>query len=130
MLYVDNVLISGGNLGVIKRLKKALMGCFAITDMGEVSLTLGLNVTGNYEEGTLTTTQKDYVQNVLERHGMLDSNSVHIPRYGPELSEEQPEDRLLEAQGVKFYQAVAGSVLFLAQVTRYDIYMLHGQSTN
>ena len=52
---------------------------------------------------------------------MQDCNSVHTPGYGPELSEEQPKVKLLGAQGVKFYQAIMGSVLYLAQVTRYDI---------
>ena len=92
--------------------------------MGEVSLILRMNVTRTYEEGTLTITQKyyvHYVQNILERYGMLDCNSVHTPGYGPELSEEQPEDNLLGAQGVKLYQAIVGSVLYLSQVTRYDI---------
>ena len=52
---------------------------------------------------------------------MQDCNSVHTPGYGPELSEEQPKGKLLGAQGVKFYQAIMVSVLYLAQVTRYDI---------
>ncbi len=120
-LYVDDILISGNNPGVVKRLKKALMDRFAMTDMGEVSLILGMSVTRNYEKGTLTITQKDYVHNILERYGMLDCNSVHTPGYGPELSEEQPEEKLLGSQGVKLYQAIVGSVLYLAQVTRYDI---------
>ena len=97
------------------------MDRFAMTDMGEVSLILAMNVTRSYEEGTLTSTQKYYVQNILDRYGMQDCNSVHTPGYGPELSEEQPKVKLLGAQGVKLYQAIMGSVLYLAQVTRYDI---------
>ena len=46
---------------------------------------------------------------------------VHTPRYGPELPVEQPDDKLLGAQGVELYQAIVGSVLYLAQVTRFDI---------
>ena len=56
-LYVDDILISGSNHGVVKRLKKALMDRFAMTDMGEVSLILAMNVTRSYEEGTFTSTQ-------------------------------------------------------------------------
>ena len=48
------------------------MDRFAMTDMGEVSLILGMNVTRSYEEGTFTITQKYYIQNILERYGMLD----------------------------------------------------------
>ena len=52
---------------------------------------------------------------------MLACKSVHAPGYGPELSEEEPEETLLGAQDVKLYQAIVGSVVYLAQVTRYDI---------
>ena len=46
---------------MVKRLRKALMDRFAMTDMGEVSLILGMAVTRNYDAGTLAITQKDYV---------------------------------------------------------------------
>ena len=41
--------------------------------------------------------------------------------YGQELSSEQPEDKLLGAQGIKLYQSITGSLLYLAQCTRYDL---------
>ena len=56
-LCLDDILISRSNHGVVKRLKKALMDRFAMTDMGEVSLILAMNVTRSYEEGTFTSTQ-------------------------------------------------------------------------
>ena len=52
---------------------------------------------------------------------MLDSNPVHTPGYGLELSTEQPEEKLLGAIGIKFYQAIVGSLLYLTQVSRYDM---------
>lgn len=57
--------------------EEALVDLFVMTDMGKVSLILGMNVTKNYGEGTLTITQKYYVHNILERYGTLDCNSVH-----------------------------------------------------
>ena len=120
-LHVDDILITGRSEEVVKRLKKALMDRFAMTDMGEVSLILGMAVTRDYDAGTLTITQKDYVKNILERFGMLNSNPGHTPGYGPELSNEQPGEKLLSATAVKLYQATVGSVLYSAQVTRYDI---------
>ena len=62
---------------------------------------------------------------------MLDCNSVHTPEYGPELSVEQPEEKLLGSPDAKLYQATVGSVFHLAQVMRYDIPgMLCGQLTD
>ena len=84
--YVDDILITGRSEEVVKRLKKALMNRFAMTDMGEVSRILGMAVNRDYDAGTLTITQKDYAKNILKRFGMLDCNPVHTAGYGPELS--------------------------------------------
>ena len=42
VLYVHHVLIMGSNTGLIQVLKKALMNRFAMKDMGNVSVTLGM----------------------------------------------------------------------------------------
>ena len=90
--------------------------------MGEVSRILGMEVTRDCDEGTLAITQTVYVDNILERFGMQDANAAHTPGYGPELSGEQPEDKLLGAEVTKLYQSITGSLLYLVQCTRYDLY--------
>lgn len=72
MLYVDDILIS------VK-----LQDRFEKTNMGEVSLILGMEVTRSYEEGTLVVSQKDYVKRILEKFGMENCNPVSTPGYGP-----------------------------------------------
>ena len=62
-----------------------------------------------------------YVDNIVERFGMQNANAAHTPGYGPELSAEQPEDKLLGAEVTKLYQSITGSLLYLAQCTRYDL---------
>ena len=48
------------------------------------------------------------------------------PGYGPELSNEKSEEKLLSARGIKLYQAIVGSLLYLAKATRYGIcYTVH-----
>ena len=39
----------------------------------------------------------------------------------PELSLDQPEGKLLNDEEKRRYQAITGIVMYLAQVTRYDI---------
>ena len=92
-----------------------------MTDMGEVTRILGMEVKRDYDQGTLAITQTDYVENLLERFEMQNANAAHTPGYGQELSSEQPEDKLLGAQGIKLYQSIMGSLLYLAQCTRYDL---------
>ena len=79
--------------------------------------------TRDYDKGTLAITQTAYVDNILERSGMQDANAAHTPGYEPELSAEQPEDKLLGAETTKLYQSITGSLLYLAQCTRYDLWL-------
>ena len=94
-LCVDDILITGGDAEVLKKLKTSLMDRFAMTDMGEVNRILGMIFTRDCEKGTLTIDQKDFALNTLEQFGMLDSKTVHTPGYGLELSTEQPGEKLL-----------------------------------
>ena len=52
---------------------------------------------------------------------MQDANAAHAPECGPELSAEQPEDKLLGAEATKLYQSITRSLLYLAQYTRFDL---------
>ena len=58
---MDDILLSGANQKVVQRLEKALMDLFAMTDMDEVSLILGMSVSRDYDKGTLTISQADYL---------------------------------------------------------------------
>ena len=120
-LYVDDILITGKDPTPVEQNKKGVKEIFEMTDMGEVSRILGMKVTRDYDEGTLAITQTAYVDNILKRFGMQDANAAHTPGYGPELSAEQPEDKLLGAEAMKLYQSITGSLLYLAQCTRYDL---------
>ena len=117
-LYVDDILLTGKDPVLVDQKKRELKERFEMTDMGEVTRILGMEVKRDYDQGTLAITQTDYVENLLERFEMQNANVAHTPRYGQELSSEQPEDKLLGAQGIKLYQSITGSLLYLAQCTR------------
>ena len=121
MLYIDDILITGKDPALVEQKKKELKDIFEMTGMGEVSHILGMEVTRDYDEGTLAITQTAYVDNILERFGIQDANAAHTPGYGPEQSAEQPEDKLLRAEATKLYQSVTGNLFYPAQCTRYDL---------
>lgn len=56
--------------------------------------------------------QNDYALNTFERFSMLESNPVHTPNFGLELSNEEPEEMLLSKAGVKIYQSIIDSILY------------------
>ena len=122
-LYVDEILITEKNPTLVEQKKNELKERFEMTDMGEVSRILGMEVTCDYDQGTLAITQTAYVDNILERIGIQDANAAHTPGYGPELSAEQPDDKPLGAKATTLCQSITGSLLYLAQCTinRYDL---------
>ena len=81
---------------------------------------LGMQVTRDREKGTLTISQEDYTKSILARSGMENCKPSSIPGTGSELSTEQPAETLLNTEQTQIYQAITGSVMYLAQITRYD----------
>ena len=103
-LYVDDLVLAGGDKAVLKMLKEKLMSRFAITDMGDISLILGMQVTRNRENGMLTISQANCTRSVLEKYGMGECKPVNTPGAGKELSLDQPEGNLLndtESNGIR-----------------------------
>ena len=111
----------GNNKQLLGKLKKQLMNRFEMTDLGNVSKVLGINVTWDRENGTSTIDQKDDTEDYLERYGMTNCNVEFTSGVGPEISLDQPVHRLLDEQGKQRYQSIAGVLMYLAQVSRYDI---------
>ena len=52
---------------------------------------------------------------------MTNCNVAFTPGVEPEISLDQPADRLLNEQGKQRYQSIVGALMYLAQVSRYDI---------
>ena len=69
-LYVDDILITGKHPTLVEQKEKELKERFEMADMGEVSRLLGMEVTRDYDKGTLAITQTTYVDNILERFEM------------------------------------------------------------
>ena len=126
-LYVDDVLLLGTNKQLLDKLKKQLMDRFEMTDMGDVSRVLGMNVTRDREEGIITINQKDYTEDIIQRYGMRGFNPAYTPGVGPELPLDQPEENLLNKEGKLRYQSITGAATYLAQGCRYDILYIVNQ---
>ena len=101
---------------------KKLQKFFKMTDMGPASLVLGMEIKRDYEQGTLTISQEAYGKSILERFGMSDCKPTSAPGYGPELSNNQPEDTLLDEEETRRDQGIVGCLMYIAQVLRYITY--------
>ena len=115
-LYVDDLRVIGSNVHVIETIKK-LKDNFQMSDLGDVSLVLGMQITRDREKETLTISQEDNTKSILAPFGMENCKPSSIPETGSELSTET----LLNTEQTQRYQAITGSVMYLAQITRHDI---------
>jgi len=126
-LYVDDLLLAGNNAEAMAMVKSQLKQRFKMTDMGEASLVLGIEIKRDRQLGTLTISQEAYSKSILERFGMSDCKPTSTPGYGPELSNKQPEDTLLDEEETRRYQGIVGCLMYIAQGLRYDLIYATGQ---
>ena len=118
---MNDVLLTGGNKATPEMIKGKLMSWFKVSDIGDVSRVLGMQVTRESQAGSLTITQEDYTRGLLVKYGMQDCRPLGTPGYGKELSLMQPEESLLGDEAKQRFQAIVGSSMYLTQVTRHDI---------
>ena len=85
IMYVDDLLLLGGDTELLKNHKIQLMDRFA----RDVWMVLGMQIARDREAKTLTISQEHYVKSVLERFGMAECNPVHTTGAGAELSLKQ-----------------------------------------
>ena len=80
-LYVDDILILGTSLDVIKEVKDFLSNNFEVKDLGEADVILNIKLSreGN---GGMTLVQSHYVEKILSRFGYSDCQSAPMP-YDP-----------------------------------------------
>ena len=121
MLYVDDVLLLSANKQLLDKLKTQLVYRFKMTNMGYVSKVLGMIVTRDREEGTITINQKNYTEDIVQRYGMWGCHPAYTPGVGLELSLDQPVENLLYEGGKRRCRSITGGTMYLAQVCRYDI---------
>jgi hypothetical protein len=79
-LYVDDMFLfapRGSNL--LAKLKARLHHKFEMTDLGEVSEALGVEITRDRKARTLTITQRRHVRGILERAGMSNCAAATTP---------------------------------------------------
>ena len=88
-----------------------------MTDLGEARWILGMEVTRNRRDRTLTLSQHRYIHNVLERHGMADCRPVSTPMV-PNLHLERLTAPEIDAIS---YQRAVGSLMYAMIGTRPDI---------
>ena len=75
--WVDDLVIAGSNNESIELLKKTLEGKFKMDDRGKLEWFLGMQV--SQENDNVTLDQEKFIESVIEKFGMQDSNPSRTP---------------------------------------------------
>ncbi|KAK8571246.1 hypothetical protein V6N13_103375 [Hibiscus sabdariffa] len=114
-LYVDDMIFTGNNPGMFHDFKKAMTKEFEMTDIGEMSYFLGVEVKQT-EEGIFLS-QKKYAKQILNKFRMKDCKPVATPaETGMKLS----VDSTREPMNPTLFKSIVGSLRYLT-ITRPDI---------
>lgn len=78
MVYVDDVLIKGSNIMLVRGLKKHLDDAFTIKDLDQAKYFLGFEILRT--SAGICLCQKKYITNILSNTGMLECKAAPSPR--------------------------------------------------
>uniref|UniRef100_A0ACD5UNA0 Uncharacterized protein n=2 Tax=Avena sativa TaxID=4498 RepID=A0ACD5UNA0_AVESA len=114
-VYVDDLVVAGACTDAIVSFKHEMCERFKMTDLGLLTLYLGIEV--SQAPGEITLKQSAFAAKLLEKAGMADCNRVHVPMEPRlKLSKEStnpPAD-------ITLYRSIIGSLRYLVH-TRPDI---------
>jgi hypothetical protein len=114
-VYVDDLIVTGGNPAEIVAFKKQMTSEFDMSDMGLLSFYLGLEV--EQKEDYIAIKQSGYARKVLAQFGMADCNSTKVPMDpGLKLDADKQGERVDATE----YRRVIGCLRYLLH-TRPDL---------
>jgi hypothetical protein len=118
-MYVDDLLLFGPNLDDLQDIQDQLKQRFKMTDLGQLSHYLGMEIT--ITPGKLVLTQSTYLKKVLNQFGMEDCRPVSTPMEPEVANLLMPATDEADQATVKWYQQLIGSLMWPAVHTRPDL---------
>ena len=124
LLYVDDILLIGNDVGALSSVKVWLAEQFDMKDLGEANYVLGIRIIRDRRNKTIALSQASYIDKILEKFAMQNSKKGGQPsRSGITLSKgdcpKTPEERKY-MEKVPYASAV-GSLMYAMLCTRPDI---------
>lgn len=115
-IFVDDFFIFSNDCNETEYLKNVLASHFKLKDLGDIRKCLGVNVSVNKSKKTITLSQSDYIDQVLQKFNMSQCKPIQTPM----------ETKLHVSKGENYvgkfpYQQVIGCLMYLAVLTRPDI---------
>ncbi|KAI3501786.1 hypothetical protein L1887_29807 [Cichorium endivia] len=114
-VYVDDLLVTGTSLEFIKQFKKRMATQFEMSDLGELSCYLGIEVSQDVDR--IKIKQEHYAMKILNEAGMQECNATQCPmESGLKLSKAENEPEV----DATHYRKIVGCLRYLIH-TRPDL---------
>ncbi|CAI7913167.1 unnamed protein product [Closterium sp. NIES-54] len=119
LVYVDNLVFATADTEALAHVKSELQKRHTCTDLGELTSYLGLQITRDRGQRTITLTQSHMVQQVLQRFGFTYSSPQSTPLPTGHSLSAPPSDESVEPSGP--YHELVGCFMYLMTCTRPDL---------
>src|SRR5579859_93922 len=123
-IWVDDVTLASNSQKAINKVIKQLQSHFKLRDLGPTNYLLGVEITRNRSERSISLSQRQYIVDILDRFGMADCKPVSTPMEpGLHLTTEMGANTVEEIAEMRKvpYRNVVGALSYLAEYTRPDI---------
>ncbi|CAI7817613.1 unnamed protein product [Closterium sp. NIES-53] len=111
LVYVDDLVFATADIEALAHVKSELQKRHTCTDLGELTSYLGLRITRDRAQRTITLTQSHMVQQVLQRFGFTYSSPQSTPLPTGHLLSAPPSDESVEPSGP--YPELVGCLITL-----------------
>ncbi|CAI7885950.1 unnamed protein product, partial [Closterium sp. NIES-54] len=119
LVYVDDLVFSTADTEALAHVKSELQKRHTCTDLGELTSYLGLRITRDRAQRTITLTQSHMVHQVLQRFGFTYSSPQSTPLPTGHSLSAPPSDESVEPSGP--YPELVGCLMYLMTCTRPDL---------
>ncbi|CAI5951150.1 unnamed protein product [Closterium sp. NIES-64] len=119
LVYVDDLVFATADTAGLAHVKSELQKRHTCTDVGELLSYLGLQITRDRAQRTITLTQSHMVQQVLQRFGFTYSSPQATPLSTRQSLSALPSDESVESGGP--YPELVGCLMYLMTCTRPDL---------
>ncbi|GBP89832.1 Retrovirus-related Pol polyprotein from transposon TNT 1-94 [Eumeta japonica] len=118
-VYVDDIIIASQCREAILMVKQGIFEHFNCVDKGKLSLFLGIEIERDGELGNISISQRNYIEDLLCENNMEECRKVSTP-LDAGFQGKCERETCIKVDEVK-YQAIIGSLMYLALSTRPDI---------